>query len=96
MPVFADGAIVAWTATIAHWNDVGGAVPGSMSTQSTEIYQEGLRLPAVKLIAGGAPISAVLDILTANSRLPDYLRGDMWAAIAAVRLGERRISPARA
>jgi N-methylhydantoinase B len=91
MPVFVDGDIVAWTATIAHWNDVGGSVPGSMSTQSTEIYQEGLRLPAVKLIARGAPISAVLDILTANSRLPDYLRGDMWAAIAAVRLGERRI-----
>ncbi len=91
MPVFADGHIIAWTATIAHWNDVGGAVPGSMSTQSTEIYQEGLRLPAVKLIAGGAPIAAVLDILMANSRLPDYLRGDMWAAVAAVRLGARRV-----
>ena len=45
MPVFADGELVAWTANIAHWNDVGGMVPGSISTEATEIFQEGLRLP---------------------------------------------------
>ena len=91
MPVFADGEIVSWTANIAHWNDVGGAVPGSMSTHATEIFQEGLRLPAVKLFCRGEPIGPVLEIMRANSRLPDFLQGDMWAAIAAVRLGERRI-----
>ncbi|WP_428536048.1 hydantoinase B/oxoprolinase family protein [Rhodopila sp.] len=91
MPVFADGEIVSWTANIAHWNDVGGAVPGSMSTHATEIFQEGLRLPAVKLFSRGEPIGPVLEIMRANSRLPDFLHGDMWAAIAAVRLGERRI-----
>jgi N-methylhydantoinase B len=91
MPIFADGEIVAWTATIAHWNDVGGLVPGSMSDAATEIYQEGLRLPAVKLIDAGRPVRPVLDIIKANTRLPDYVEGDMWAGIAAVRLGDRRI-----
>jgi N-methylhydantoinase B len=91
MPVFAGGELVAWTANIAHWNDVGGMVPGSISNDAKEIFQEGLRVPAVKLIDGGEPIRSVLQIIEANSRLPDYLRGDMWAGVAAVRVGERRI-----
>ena len=53
MPVFADGELVAWTANIAHWNDVGGMVPGSISNEAKQIFQEGLRLPAVKLISQG-------------------------------------------
>jgi N-methylhydantoinase B len=91
MPVFADGELVAWTANIAHWNDVGGMVPGSISNEAKEIYQEGLRLPAVKLISEGKPIRSVMEIMKCNSRLPDYLQGDMWAGIAAARVGERRI-----
>ena len=91
MPVFADGGIIAWTADIAHWNDVGGMVPGSISTTATEIFQEGLRLPAVKLVSRGELIRSVFDIMTVNSRMPDFLEGDLWAGIAAVRLGERRI-----
>ena len=91
MPVFSDGRIVAWTANIAHWNDVGGMVPGSMSSDAKEIFQEGVRIPAVKLIEEGRPNQAVFDILMVNSRLPDYLRGDLWAGIAAARIGERRI-----
>jgi N-methylhydantoinase B len=91
LPVFADGTLIAWTATIAHFNDVGGMVPGSISNEATQIFQEGLRLPAVKLIDGGTPIQSVLEIMKVNSRLPDYLQGDLWAGIAAVRLGERRI-----
>lgn len=91
MPVFAEGEIVAWTANIAHWNDVGGMVPGSMSTDATEIFQEGMIYPGVKLIAKGEPIQAVFDILTANCRMPDFLIGDLWAGVAAVRVGDRRI-----
>jgi N-methylhydantoinase B len=91
MPVFVDGELVAWTANIAHWNDIGGMVPGGISNEAKEIFQEGLRLPAVRLIAGGTPIRSVMEIMKANSRLPDYLQGDMWAGIAAVRVGERRI-----
>lgn len=91
MPVFVDNEIVAWTANIAHWNDVGGMVPGSMSTDATEIYQEGMIYSGIKLISKGKPIQSVMDILTANCRMPDFLIGDLWAGIASVRVGERRI-----
>jgi N-methylhydantoinase B len=91
MPVFADGRIIAWTANIAHNSDVGGMAPGSLTGDATEIFQEGLRLPAIKIIAKGTPIAGIFDILTVNSRMPDVLRGDVWAAIASVRIGERRL-----
>ncbi|HVP18223.1 MAG TPA: hydantoinase B/oxoprolinase family protein [Spirochaetia bacterium] len=91
MPVFADGAIVAWTANIAHWNDVGGMVPGSMSTDAHEIFQEGMILAGVRLFSRGQPIRSVFDILTANCRMPDFLTGDLWAGVASVRVGERRV-----
>lgn len=92
MPVFADGQIIAWTANIAHWNDVGGAVPGSLSTTATDIFQEGLRLSVVKLVSKGKPIRSVMQILRANTRLPDFMEGDLWAGIAAVRGGASRIA----
>jgi len=91
MPVFVGDEIVSWTANIAHWNDVGGMVPGSMSTDATEIFQEGMIYPGVKLISKGKPILSVFDILTANCRMPDFLTGDLWAGVASVRVGERRI-----
>jgi N-methylhydantoinase B len=92
LPVFAEDELIAWTAAIAHFNDVGGMVPGSISNEAREIFQEGLRLPAVKLIDAGVPVAPVLEIMKVNSRLPDFLQGDLWAEIAAVRLGERRVA----
>ncbi len=91
MPVFSGGELIAWTANIAHNSDVGGMAPGSLSGDATEIFQEGLRLPAVKLINEGETDQAVMDIITINSRMPDFLRGDVWAAIASVRVGARRL-----
>lgn len=91
MPVFADGELIAWTANIAHNSDVGGMAPGSLSGDATEIFQEGLRLPAVRLIAEGEPIKPVFDIVKVNSRMPDVLEGDVWAAIASARIGARRL-----
>jgi N-methylhydantoinase B len=91
MPIFADGEIVAWSANIAHWNDIGGMTPGSMSTDATEIFQEGLQLPGIKLFSRGKPIRPVFDILEANSRMPDFLKGDLWAGVASIRAGERRV-----
>ena len=90
-PVFADGNCVAWAASIAHWNDIGGATPGSMAVDVSEIFQEGLRLPAVKLFEKGEPLRSVFDIIMANSRLPDFVRGDLWAQVAASRKAEARI-----
>jgi N-methylhydantoinase B len=91
MPVFSGGQLIAWTANIAHNSDVGGMAPGSLSGEATEIFQEGLRLPAVKLIREGETDQAVMDIITCNSRMPDFLLGDVWAAIASVRIGAKRL-----
>lgn len=90
-PIFADGRLVAWAASIAHWNDVGGMALASASTAATEIYQEGLRLPAVKLIDAGQPERSVFEIIAVNSRMPDFVRGDLWAQIAAGRRAAGRI-----
>ena len=90
-PVFVGDELIGWAATIAHWNDIGGMTPGSMSTAATEIFQEGLRLPAVRLFDGGQPVDSVLDIIAANSRLPEFARGDLWAQIAACRKAASRM-----
>ncbi|MEF2071999.1 hydantoinase B/oxoprolinase family protein [Consotaella aegiceratis] len=91
LPVFAEGELVAWAASIAHWNDVGGKTPGSMAVDVSEIFAEGLRLPAIRLYEAGRAVDSVFDIVAANSRQPDFVRGDLWAQIAASRKAEGRI-----
>ena len=91
MPVFAEERIIAWTANIAHNSDVGGMAPGSLSGEATEIFQEGLRLPAIKIVSRGEAIRPVMEIMKVNSRMPDVLEGDVWAAIASVRIGAARL-----
>jgi N-methylhydantoinase B len=91
MPVFVDGKLIAWAANIGHWNDVGGTLAGSMAVDARDIHAEGLRLPAIKLFEAGTPIEPVMKIMAANSRLPDFLLGDLWAAVASVRKGAERI-----
>ena len=91
MPVFHDETLIAWCANIAHNSDVGGMAPGSLTGEAVSIFQEGLRLPAIKIISRGEPIQSVLEIVTVNSRMPDVLEGDLWAAIASVRVGARRL-----
>jgi N-methylhydantoinase B len=88
-PIFRGASLVAWAMTLAHQVDVGGIVPGSNSLGSTEIYQEGLRLPFVKLMVGGARNEAVWDIIGLNVRLPETLFGDLGAQISACIVGER-------
>lgn len=90
-PVFIDGTLEAWATTVAHHNDVGGIVPGSNSIGSTEIYQEGLRLPVLKLVDRGRENKAIWDIVAANVRLPDMVIGDLKAQIAACLVGEREL-----
>ncbi len=91
MPVFAEGQVIAWTANIAHNSDVGGMAPGSLTGEATEIFQEGLRLPAVRIISEGVPIRSMFEVIKVNSRMPDVLEGDVWAAIASVRIGTKRL-----
>tara|TARA_B100001939_G_scaffold188992_1_gene162735 strand:- start:8724 stop:10421 length:1698 start_codon:yes stop_codon:yes gene_type:complete len=91
MPVFHDGEIIAWTANKGHWVDIGGMTPGSLSPLATELFQEGLILPEIRLFDGGRPVEAVFDIIRANSRLPDQATGDLWAGISALRIGAQRL-----
>lgn len=91
MPVFEGETLVAWLVNKAHWTDIGGISPGSMSTDSSEIYQEGVNFPNLKLFSRGQVNQAILDIVAGNSRLPESTLGDVWAGIAALRVGERRL-----
>ncbi len=90
LPVFFDGHPVAFMVNKAHWTELGGKDPGSWTTDATEVYQEGLIFPCVKLFDRGRPFQGVLDLLAANVRLPDMTLGDLWAGVAALRVGERR------
>ncbi|HSA80194.1 MAG TPA: hydantoinase B/oxoprolinase family protein [Geminicoccaceae bacterium] len=92
MPVFADGALTAYVCNIAHHADIGGARPGSMAGGMSEIFQEGLRIPVVKLFRRGELQQDLLDLLLLNVRVPEERRGDYFAQIAASRLGARRLA----
>ena len=91
MPVLHEGELVGFTCNKAHWIDMGGKDPGTVSTDTTEIYQEGLQLPCVKIFDAGILVDAVLDIIRANVRIPSIATGDLYAQVAAVRLGAARI-----
>ena len=82
-PVFRDGRIVAFTACIAHHADVGGMVPGSESAACETIFQEGLRLPAVRVMNQGEICRDIIDIILLNSRTPEERLGDLRAQLAA-------------
>ena len=88
-PVFVDGELEGLAGVVAHHTDVGGLVPGSNSTDSTEIYQEGLRIPVVRLFQGGSPNETVFDLIEKNVRTPEKVLGDLRAQIAAANIGER-------
>jgi len=90
-PVALEGELVGYAVTRAHHSDVGGMGPGSMPSDSREIYQEGIIIPPVRLVRGGEYVQDVLDILLANVRTPDLRRGDLRAQIAANNIAEERI-----
>ena len=89
-PVFVDDDLVAFAANRAHHADVGGATAGSVGADATEIYEEGLRIPPVKLLAGGEERAAVYDIIERNVRTPEERRGDLRAQVAANETGVER------
>jgi N-methylhydantoinase B len=90
VPIFYDDELIAFSASKAHWTEVGGKDPGSWTTDATEVFQEGLQFPCVKLYDAGRPVDSLIDLIEANVRLPDMTLGDMHAQAAALRLGERR------
>lgn len=89
-PIFHDGEIVAYVANIAHHSDVGGRVPGSMSGDSTSIFQEGLRIPPIRIMKGGHLLQDVMDIIMLNCRTAFERTGDIMAQVAANTIGAER------
>lgn len=90
-PIYADGRRVGIAAAIVHHVDVGGGAPGSYFAGATEVYQEGLRLPPMKLVEGGRRNEAVLAIVRRNSREPEKIGGDVAAQLAALDVGGRAV-----
>ncbi|MCB1501444.1 MAG: hydantoinase B/oxoprolinase family protein [Bauldia sp.] len=90
-PIFADARLQGYAVVVAHHCDMGGRVPGSNAADSTEIYQEGLRIPPSRLYAGGEPDLTLYGIIKANVRVPDLVMGDLDAQLAACAIGEREI-----
>jgi N-methylhydantoinase B len=90
LPVHLEGRLIGFMASRAHWSDVGGRVSGSVSTDTTEIFQEGLQLRSIKVYKRGKPDEEILRIIRHNVRLPEASMGDMEAQIAACEIGRQR------
>jgi N-methylhydantoinase B len=90
-PVFYKKELVAFTVNKAHWTELGGTFPGSVSTVATEIYQEGLHFPFIKIKSKGNINDAIIDLIKGNVRLPESTLGDLYAGIAATEVGAKRV-----
>ena len=91
-PIYRNGEVFCYLASVGHWHDVGGNVPGNYNPEATECFQEGMLIPPVKLFSAGVLNSDIVDILSSNSRLPNSLYGDMNGQINALDLGKQRLN----
>jgi N-methylhydantoinase B len=91
VPVFHAGEVVAFVQAFGHHDDIGGAVPGSMPSHATSVFEEGLMVPPIRLWDAGVPNEAALKIMTRNSRMPDSLAADLDAECSACLMGARRL-----
>ncbi|AFQ45010.1 hydantoinase B/oxoprolinase family protein [Desulfosporosinus meridiei] len=90
-PLVVDEEVIFYCVSRAHHGDIGGSVAGSYNAKATEIFQEGLRIPPIKLVSKGQVINEVMDLITRNVRNPDMLQNDLWAQIGANKIGVRRL-----
>ncbi len=90
-PVFHEGELVAFAATIGHMAEIGAVTVGSFASTATEVYQEGLRLPPVKLVRAGEPAADIWKIILSNHRTPRLSWGDLHAMIGSLELADRRL-----
>lgn len=90
-PIFREGRLFAWMASVGHWLDIGGNVPGGYNPKAVESFQEGVRFPPVKLYRKGELQTDIVAMLEANSRLPMSNWGDLNGQLNALDLGEKRL-----
>ena len=91
-PLYRNGSVYCYLASVGHWHDVGGNVPGNYNPIATESFQEGMLIPPVKLFKAGVIQQDIIDILQSNSRLPVSVYGDLNAQINALDLGVKRLN----
>jgi len=91
MPVFVGGRVIAFSGAMTHHQDMGGMAPGSVPTNATEVYQEGLRIPLLKYRDAGEFNDTLISIIRQNVRIPDVVIGDLNAQVAACTVGARRV-----
>ncbi len=91
MPIFRKGRLMAWAAMFGHMTDIGGKVPGSLPTDAGSIFEEGIRLPPVKLYRKGSFQEDILKIAAHQSRMPEWYKADLHAIVAACRVAARRV-----
>lgn len=91
MPIFYNHKIVGWASNFGHLTDVGGKVPGSMSIESTTIFEDGVQIPVVKLFRKGEANNELIDVLCRNSRQPEWYRSDLTALVAACNRAATRV-----
>ncbi len=91
-PVFSDGRLLAFCASIAHKSDMGGVNPGTHNASARELFQEGIQFPPVRLVSRGTYVRDVEEIVRANSRTPELVLGDIHGQVGVSRLGERRLA----
>lgn len=91
LPVFKDGRLLAYTSMFGHMSDIGGKVPGSMPIDATSIFQEGVRIPPIKIYKNGVYNSDLVNLIMHQTRTPDWCRADLNALIAACRVAARRV-----
>lgn len=91
-PFYYKGELFCCLASVAHWHDVGGAVPGNYNPAATECWQEGMLIPPVRLISQGEFNDDLMHVLKSNSRLPNSLYGDLNGQLAALKIGEQRLT----
>ena len=90
LPVFRNGRLINWSAMFGHMSDIGGKVPGSMPTDATDQFEEGICIPPIKIIRGGVLQTDVLKVILHNCRIPAWNESDMNALIASARIGQAR------
>lgn len=90
VPVFSEGRLINWSAMFGHMSDVGGKVPGSLPTDSRTIFEEGIRIPPIKIYKNGVLNEDVLDVILHNVRMPRWNRSDFNAIVASCRTAGRR------
>ncbi len=92
LPIFRNGRIIAWASMFGHMTDIGGKVPGSMPNDAQSIFEEGIRIPPVKLYRKGEFQEQIVEIAAHNSRMPEWYKADLHAIVASCRVAEMRVN----